>query len=210
MSKHGETKNGAEITAQLPRHRRRQALRAKKTKAHRLYGAIGGDARYLSGTDIRNRYLTPITLLIHIWAVFKGVIGLDPATEPSNPTRAKRFYTEKGLQLDWGGKKGWTVFLNPPYSEIEVWIYKAIAEARKGARIILLAPVRTDTQYHQALLKAATDIVFLEGRLSFMLPDGSCSGGNAAFGSMLVGLNFSVAGLSRLGQVLVGPKGQHD
>ena len=171
-------------------------------RLHRV--VLGGDARHRHGTHRRNAWLTPSPFVEEIRTAFGGTVDLDPCTETTNPTGARRFYTaaDDGLRRRWRGR----IFVNPPYSPLEPWIDKAIAEARRGARIYMLVPVRTDAVYHQRLLAAATDVVFLRGRLRFTQADGAASSGPAAFGSMVVGLGISTLPLSHLGRVLVHPQ----
>lgn len=54
--------------------------------------------------------------------------------------------TDDALKEDWGGE-GTTCWLNPPYSVVDVFITKAREEADKGAVVVLLLPVRSDTKY---------------------------------------------------------------
>lgn len=169
---------------------------------HRAYTVFGGDRRLR-----KTRYMTPKGLVPDLTAAFGGQIDLDPCWEPASPIVARHTFTKKqnGLNKDWGGCLMFAVYVNPPYGD-KKWIYKSIAEAHAGARIIMLLPVRTDAVYHQRLLKAATDFVLIEGRLSFTAAGKKDEDATpAAFGSMLVGLNQSVRALAHLG-VLVSPK----
>jgi hypothetical protein len=87
--------------------------------------------RYLSAGDDRHRRLTPSYVLEPIKQLFGGVIGLDPCTEPDNPTGAQAFYAPPvdGLAMPWDAS---TVFVNlqcelPRLSEggldaIKAWI----------------------------------------------------------------------------------------
>lgn len=82
----------------------------------------------------------------------------------------------------------WTIFsgylwLNPPYSNITEWVKKAYEENLTGAKIVMLIPARTDTQYfHNWIYKNPNvEIRFLKGRLKF-----SNSKNSAPFPSMLV------------------------
>jgi len=83
-----------------------------------------------------------------------------------------------GLAAEWGT----STFCNPPYSEIDKWIEKAVIEKDKGKSIVLLIPSRTDTRwFHKYVLPLAKEIRFVKGRLKF--------GGakeNAPFPSMVV------------------------
>jgi len=53
---------------------------------------------------------------------------------------------EDALTEDWGGT-GFTIWLNPPYSVAGKFIKKAREEADKGATVVLLLPVRSDTKW---------------------------------------------------------------
>lgn len=97
----------------------------------------------------------------------------DPC--PSNPTF-------NGLVEPWTGD----VFCNPPYSEIEKWIDKALSERIQGrcGVIALLLPNWTDRAWFQKI--SHCDIFFSAGRLSFLDPNTGESPYNPRFGSMIV------------------------
>lgn len=71
--------------------------------------------------------------------------------------------------LTTGGR---TVFVNPPYGNVEtgVWTKKCYDESRKlGTTIVLLIPARTDrASFHTYIYnKPGVEIRFLPGRLKF-------------------------------------------
>lgn len=68
-----------------------------------------------------------------------------------------------GLSIDW---KNWN-FVNPPYSQIDKWVSKAIEEGNKGNWSIMLLPVRTDTKWFKKLVLNGCEFMFIEGRLKF-------------------------------------------
>lgn len=68
-----------------------------------------------------------------------------------------------GLAIEWGEKN----FVNPPYSQLKKWIEKSIEERKKGKKIILLIPARTDTKAFRLLYDFGTEFYFIEGRLRF-------------------------------------------
>lgn len=92
------------------------------------------------------------------------------------------FQCEKwnGLEIEWDT----TNFVNPPYSQIEKWVDKAIEESEKGNYIVMLLPVRTDTKWFKKLSNYGVFIQFITGRLHF-----NESKTGAPFPSMLVWLN---------------------
>lgn len=85
----------------------------------------------------------------------------DPCTNGKNSKCAK--FSTDSLNEDWSGE---VVFMNPPYSEVKVWMKKAYDEAQKGATVVCLVPSRTDTRwFHQYALEG--DVRFLDKRLKF-------------------------------------------
>lgn len=133
-----------------------------------------------------------------------GEIDLDPATDPSNPTSAWRFYTEKddGLALPWSNVVGVVrpanVWVNPPFGKvIRRWVEKIRLEAEAGARIVALLPgQRFEQEYWQRnlFIPALTGICFVRSRLAFERPIRNEAGevigrarakGGNVFGSML-------------------------
>jgi phage N-6-adenine-methyltransferase len=132
-------------------------------------------------------WITPERVLAPVRAFFGGQIGLDPCTEPDNPTRARHFFTEEqnGLVQDWGIAG---VFVNPPYGrDLAVWVQKIAAEAEKEVQIVALLPGnRTETAYFQkyVLSRDLRAMCFVRKRLAFLRPDGSPAGANP-YGSVL-------------------------
>lgn len=120
-----------------------------------------------------NIWITPDKYLAPVRSYFGGVIPMDPATEPDNPTRARRFYTKKdnGLIQDWGPQ----VFINPPFSagELIPFLKKINELAKAGTEIIaLLSVTRSETNNWQALLpiKEQNAECFVRQRIKFLRP----------------------------------------
>jgi len=85
--------------------------------------------------------------------------------------------TFNGLKIDWKSKN----FVNPPYSQLKLWIEKAYKEYEKGKLVVMLIPARTDTiAFHKYIYNQA-EIRFIKGRLKF-----SNSKNSAPFPSMIV------------------------
>lgn len=68
-----------------------------------------------------------------------------------------------GLSRDWQSP----CFVNPPYSEISVWVQRAFFESQKGKCVVMLIPSRTDTRWWHEFVMRADEIRFLRGRLKF-------------------------------------------
>lgn len=80
--------------------------------------------------------------------------------------KCNKFFTPEsnGLIQDWSNDICW---MNPPYSEMYVWMEKAYKESLKGAVVVCLIPARTDTKYWHDFCMGAAEIRFIKGRLKF-------------------------------------------
>lgn len=109
-------------------------------------------------------------------------VALDPCSNANSRVQSNLAYVlergEDGLALHWRHKYrlpngDWCTltFCNPPYGDaLPDWCQKAIDEAKQGAEIVLLTPVRTDTGWFDALHSAANALAFWKGRLVFEIP----------------------------------------
>lgn len=111
-----------------------------------------------------------------------GEFDLDPCecTPQPYPLAAHGYNREEdGLSRLWFGR----VWLNPPYSTARAWL-KRLSEHGRGTALIF---ARTETEmFRRYVWERATAILFLYGRLSFYLPDGSFPGKNSGAPSVLV------------------------
>lgn len=81
---------------------------------------------------------------------------------------------DDALEADWGGL---TCFLNSPYSVAGAFVKKAREEADKGAVVVMLLPVRSDTKWWHGYVwdkekqtwRPGVECRFIRGRLSFEL-----------------------------------------
>lgn len=109
--------------------------------------------------------------VVEEWARRIGPFALDVSATREN-AKAPRFYTleDNGLMQDWvrdcGGGAFW---MNPPYSNVEAWVAKAITESARGAVGVGLLPSRTDTRWFHLVLSAQDrlSLWFARGRLRF-------------------------------------------
>lgn len=106
---------------------------------------------------------------------------LDPASTPSNAKCRKHFTeAEDGLSRTWEGE---SVFCNPPYGRgIAEWAEKCLAESGH-ARVVLLAPARTDTEWFHRFVLGHAELRFVQGRLYFGI--GGKEAGRAPFPSLV-------------------------
>ena len=99
-----------------------------------------------------------------------GPIWLDPCHHPASPVRAKRAIQlpECGLKADWSTTG--LVYVNPPFSDLSPWLFKANKEWAHGAvrkMIFMLPSPRLDIlAYCEGAANVATSL-FLKKRLTF-------------------------------------------
>jgi len=139
-------------------------------------------------TSDSQEWETPQKLFYELNEEFR--FSFDLAANNGNK-KCTRFFTihDNALEQTWANiscdpftNSAW-LWLNPPYSNIKDWVRKCYEENNKGAKIVMLIPARTDTQYfHNWIYKNPNvEIRFIKGRLKF-----SNSKNSAPFPSMIV------------------------
>lgn len=132
-------------------------------------------AMFTSNSD---EWSTPQDLFDELDAEFG--FDLDPCASADNH-KCRSYFTiaDDGLKHSWGG---YSVFCNPPYSQIAKWVEKCYREGTKdNTTVVLLIPSRTDTRYFHDFIYQRSEIRFVKGRLRF-----GNSKDNAPFPSMIV------------------------
>lgn len=129
-------------------------------------------------------WTTPKDLFEELNNKYKFTIDLCASDENA---LLPRYYTKDNscLNYTWVNEIS---FMNPPYGRvIKDFVKKAYNESLKGAKIVLLVPSRTDTNWFHNYIynKPNIRIEFLKGRLKF----GDAKVG-APFPSMLVYFNI--------------------
>lgn len=124
------------------------------------------------------RWLTPKSLVLPL-----GEFDLDPCGAPGWDLAKKTYLLENGddgLRDPWFGR----VWCNPPYGrEAEPFLARMV-EHNNGTALIF---ARTETRsFFKYVWEGATAIMFLKGRVQFLNPDGTSSGGSAGAPSALV------------------------
>jgi phage N-6-adenine-methyltransferase len=123
---------------------------------------------------------TPLDVFQRIAARY-GPFDLDPCCREATAKAAKYFTkVENGLSQPWHGR----VFVNPPYSDPEPWIVKAVKEVEYGCteRVVMLLPAAIDTGWYHRFVIPNADVVPVRGRIRFIgwqgTPIGSPKAGN--------------------------------
>lgn len=142
---------------------------------------------------------TPDFLFEKINRVFR--FDLDVCATIEN-RKVPRFFgpgsslAEDALNTDWCayGERAWC---NPPYVLWPDFVRLAAEYAPGGLTTVVLVPPRTDTISFHKFVPLASEIIFLQGRVSFV-QDGEEKSGNGA-GSALYIFRPSLPGLQRGG-----------
>lgn len=128
----------------------------------------------------RRDYETPPWIFDRLNAVFH--FNLDVCANARNTKVPANYITEEedGLTLDWGTRKPegdifLTAWMNPEYGTVVGdWIEKAVEEWRKGHTVVGLLGARTDAGWFHDYVYLADNVLFLRGRLKFLLPCTHC------------------------------------
>lgn len=132
-----------------------------------------------SSSMISDVWLTPPEIIQAL-----GPFDLDPCAAPDpRPWETASHHIalpEDGLAAEWSGR----VWLNPPYSSEAVKWLRKMAGHDCGTALIF---ARTETSWFgETVWRAASAVLFLEGRLYFHRPDGTRAAANAGAPSCLV------------------------
>lgn len=68
-----------------------------------------------------------------------------------------------GLKIEWMHRN----FVNPPYSNTQAWVTKAIQEAKKGRKVVMLLRMDTSTKWFRDLMEAGANFWISWDRLHF-------------------------------------------
>ena len=95
---------------------------------------------------------------------------LDACAMASN-AKCERYFSpaENGLQQDWSGE---IVFMNPPYSAVDLWIAKAYEASKSGATVVCIVNACVDTRWWHTYVKPYAEYRFPKGRWKFERPGG--------------------------------------
>lgn len=76
-----------------------------------------------------------------------------------------------GLKIDWGKSN----FVNPPYSETEKWVKKALIEYGKGKSVVMLLRLDASTKWFRDLILPNAEVRLFFDRVWFVNPEGKQS-----------------------------------
>lgn len=91
-----------------------------------------------------------------------------------------------GLNVDWHKLARW-VWCNPPYSEVEKWLAKALHESYMGCGSVLLVPTHNGTlMWSQYVAGKASEFIIVTGRILFVHPTIDVTMKPAPFASCMI------------------------
>lgn len=113
-------------------------------------------------TSEKSTWETPEWMINHLAQFFSW--DLDVCAH--RPNVCETFFTKEddSLEQSWQG----LCWMNPPYGRgVEKWVDKALLESCRGAVVVCLLPVRTDTRWWNRTVPESSLAVFINKRLSF-------------------------------------------
>jgi site-specific DNA-methyltransferase (adenine-specific) len=136
--------------------------------------------------SLTDEWGTPIGLYVGMCKEFDIMPELDVCATPTN-SKCEKFYDKNidGLTQEWSCD----FFMNPPFSKAKFWIQKAFEEHRKyNVNGMAVLAARTDTKaWHNFILNQANcEVMFVQGRVKYLLPDNSESLNPSTFPTALV------------------------
>jgi phage N-6-adenine-methyltransferase len=114
------------------------------------------------------------------------------ACASSDNTLCYDFLSEEksALEHDWLSceqSNTGAVFINPPYSQAEVFLKRASHQAqRHNLTVVALVNANTDTKWFAEAVSTANEVRLITGRISFVKPDGSTGSAQNTKGQCLI------------------------
>lgn len=117
-----------------------------------------------------DRYFTPRWIVDLVIEQFGGTIDCDPCWDPLSEVVATHQFDARqgvdGLVKPWTGK----CLVNPPYSDCQPWVLRALQHAGAGGEVVLLVNASTDTSYWTSYVFEHGTVAFLSRRVKFGKP----------------------------------------
>lgn len=134
--------------------------------------------------DARDSWRTPPWLFKWLDRRFRFEIDLA-ATRENALLDDYYCHDDNALLRPWR-VRAYRGFLNPPYSDIDPWVDKAIAEQTEGFLTVMLFPTCNGEDRYAKVFEHASEIIDIIGRIAFLRPDGTPVTGNTRGSSVYV------------------------
>jgi hypothetical protein len=152
---------------------------------------------HVGPNTLDTEWFTPPEILDPVRDYFGGQIPFDPASDPSNPTGARRFLTQEDDGLTCAWEDQW--FCNPPYgAECYGWLERFQIEAYYGSEgIAVLGCSRWENHFMQHALAGANVIYFPQGRVGFIRAATGDQVKGHTYATMVLGINVRAQRFAR-------------
>ena len=110
---------------------------------------------------------------------------LDAAASRDNAL-CSNYLTKEDDALSMRSWPGSRIFVNPPYGrEVGKFVAKAYQQSNMGRLVVMLIFARTDTAWWQDHIPYAAEVIFIRGRIRFLM-NGKASGSATAPSAIVV------------------------
>lgn len=137
--------------------------------------------QHLHSITINDEWGTESEIYFYGLNISKITPKLDVCATDDNAV-LDNYFTKKqnGLLQEWNQD----FFMNPPYSEITLWMEKAYNEHKKhNVNGLILVYAKTDTKWWHKYVEGIAEVHFIKGRLKFVTPEGELSKNSAPYPS---------------------------
>ncbi len=143
-----------------------------------------GNHKSKTKLELRDSWSTPQWLFNWLDSIFN--FDIDLAANSDN-YKCRAYFTihDNALKMNWS-EYNKTGFLNPPYSNIDPWVDKAIEEMKKGFTTVMVIPTLSGVKRDKKIIDNATGIIFFDGRISFISAETDKPVGGNDRGTMIV------------------------
>lgn len=123
--------------------------------------------------DVRDKWQTPVDLFALLDSRYHFIIDLAASRENA---KCERCFTEEDdcTVMSWPrSDEGWC-FLNPPFSQMALFMAKVHDEHRLGSNVVVVMPGHRHEQgwFHRYVLPVASKVMVPFGRIAYYNPDG--------------------------------------
>jgi len=140
--------------------------------------------KHLSNIHINDEYGTPLTLLYQACQTYDVHPKLDVAASRINHV-CDRYFTKQddALTKEWDED----FFLNPPYSQVEIFIKYAYQQYKKhNVTGLILTYSKTDTKWWHDYIEGRAETYFIKGRIRFFDENGKLTRNSAPYPSCFI------------------------
>lgn len=127
------------------------------------YYAVTGNRYKGSNTPdiVRDSWMSPKEVIQWLENRY-GKYDLDAAADESNAVAPKHYNEQTNCLVRWWGKNK-HVYLNPPYSNPDPFVLKAVEQMEHGNQIDMLLPADPSTAWFSDAQKNAAEVIWIVG-----------------------------------------------